>query len=150
MSALSYITHLWEIVQNILAKWLLQPLAAVGEWLSGLDPAALALGAVDFVFHLNLTHYLLLGALLFTIGLFGVMTRRNLIATIISIELMLNAANINFLAFAQYLGRADGSVMAIFVIALAAAEVAVGLAVALAVYRHRGTIDMEQFHLLRG
>lgn len=146
----SYITNLWDIVQNILDKWLVQPAGAIMEWLSGVDIMALAAGTVDFVFHLSLTHYLLLGALLFTIGLFGVMTRRNLIATIISIELMLNAANINFLAFAQYLGRPEGSVMAIFVIALAAAEVAVGLAIALSVYRHRGTIDVEQFHLLRG
>lgn len=137
-------------MQNILDKWLVQPANTLLEWLGGLDFGALAMETVDFVFQLSLTHYLLLGALLFTIGLLGVMTRRNLIAAIISIELMLNAANINFLAFAQYLGRAEGSVMAIFIIALAAAEVAVGLAIALAIYRHRGTIDIEQFHLLRG
>lgn len=147
---MSDITNLWNIAMAVLDKWLVQPVGDVMEWLAGVDIKALAVGSVDFVFHLSLTHYLLLGALLFTIGLFGVMTRRNLIAVIISIELMLNAANINFLAFAQYLGRADGSVMAIFVIALAAAEVAVGLAIALAVHRHRGTIDIEQFHLLRG
>ncbi|MCI9044410.1 MAG: NADH-quinone oxidoreductase subunit NuoK [Peptococcaceae bacterium] len=105
---------------------------------------------VYFVFHLSLTHYLLLAAALFTIGLLGVMTRRNLIALIISIELMLNAANINFLAFGQYLGQASGSVMAIFVLALAAAEAAVGLAIGLYLYRRNGTIDVEQFHFLRG
>ena len=106
--------------------------------------------SVDFVFHLSLTHYLLLGAALFTIGLLGVLTRRNLIAAIISIELMLNAANINFLAFAQYFGDATGSIMVIFVLALAASEVAVGLAIALALYRAHGNIDMEQFQKLRG
>ncbi|MBQ3199290.1 MAG: NADH-quinone oxidoreductase subunit NuoK [Firmicutes bacterium] len=99
---------------------------------------------------MGLTHYLLLGALLFTVGLLGVLTRRNLIAAIISIELMLNAANINFLAFAQHFGQSTGSVMVIFVLALAAAEVAIGLAIGLALYRQRGTVDLEQFQRLRG
>jgi NADH-quinone oxidoreductase subunit K len=124
-------------------------LARVGELVSGFDLMAFIRGAIYFVFHLSLTHYLLLGALLFTIGLLGVMTRRNLIAIIISIELMLNAANINFLAFSQYLGQSSGSVMVVFVLALAAAEVAIGLAIGLAIYRKSGTIDVEQFHALR-
>lgn len=118
--------------------------------IAGFDFVAFVKGTVSFAFHLSLTHYLLLGAVLFTIGLLGVMTRRNLIAAIISIELMLNAANINFLAFGQYLGQADGSVMVVLVLALAAAEVAVGLAIGLALYRRFGTIDIEQFNKLRG
>lgn len=105
---------------------------------------------LQFIFHLSLTHYLLLGAALFTIGLLGVLTRRNLVAAIISIELMLNAANINFLAFAQYFGQADGSVAVVLTLALAASEVAIGLAIGLALYRRFGTVDMEQFRDLRG
>jgi NADH-quinone oxidoreductase subunit K len=129
---------------------LVQPaLAWVGDFISGFDLMEFIRSMIYFVFHLSLTHYLLLGALLFTIGLLGVMTRRNLIAIIISIELMLNAANINFLAFSQYLGQTSGSVMAVFVVALAAAEVAVGLAIGLAIYRRSGTIDVEQFNTLR-
>lgn len=130
---------------------LVQPLLdMVFGAIAGFDPVAFVTGTVNFVFHLSLTHYLLLGAVLFTIGLLGVMTRRNLVAAIISIELMLNAANINFLAFGQYLGQADGSVMVVLVLALAAAEVAVGLAIGLALYRRFGTVDMEQFNKLRG
>ncbi len=139
-----------DTIERIINNLLLPFLAAVGNWLGSLDFGAMLSEGFYFVFHLSLTHYLLLAAALFTIGLLGVMTRRNLIALIISIELMLNAANINFLAFGQYLGQASGSVMAIFVLALAAAEAAVGLAIGLYLYRRNGTIDVEQFHFLRG
>ncbi len=139
-----------DTIERIINNLLLPFLAAVGNWLGSLDFGAMLSEGVYFVFHLSLTHYLLLAAALFTIGLLGVMTRRNLIALIISIELMLNAANINFLAFGQYLGQASGSVMTIFVLALAAAEAAVGLAIGLYLYRRNGTIDVEQFHFLRG
>ncbi len=139
-----------DTIERIINNLLLPFLAAVGNWLGSLDFGAMLSEGVYFVFHLSLTHYLLLAAALFTIGLLGVMTRRNLIALIISIELMLNAANINFLAFGQYSGQASGSVMAIFVLALAAAEAAVGLAIGLYLYRRNGTIDVEQFHFLRG
>ena len=139
-----------DTIERIINNLLLPFLAAVGNWLGSLDFGAMLSEVVYFVFHLSLTHYLLLAAALFTIGLLGVMTRRNLIALIISIELMLNAANINFLAFGQYSGQASGSVMAIFVLALAAAEAAVGLAIGLYLYRRNGTIDVEQFHFLRG
>ena len=139
-----------DTIERIINNLLLPFLAAVGNWLGSLALGAMLSEGVYFVFHLSLTHYLLLAAALFTIGLLGVMTRRNLIALIISIELMLNAANINFLAFGQYSGQASGSVMAIFVLALAAAEAAVGLAIGLYLYRRNGTIDVEQFHFLRG
>ena len=139
-----------DTIERIINNLLLPFLAAVGNWLGSLDFGAMLSEGGYFVFHLSLTHYLLLAAALFTIGLLGVMTRRNLIALIISIELMLNAANINFLAFGQYSGQASGSVMAIFVLALAAAEAAVGLAIGLYLYRRNGTIDVEQFHFLRG
>lgn len=143
-------TPLFEQIEKIWQQLALPLLNMVGDAISNFDLVAFVVGTVNFVFHLSLTHYLLLGAVLFTIGLLGVMTRRNLIAAIISIELMLNAANINFLAFGQYLGQTDGSVVVILVMALAAAEVAVGLAIGLALYRRFGTIDIEQFNKLRG
>lgn len=143
-------TPLFEQIEKIWQQLALPLLNMVGDAISNFDLAAFVVGTVNFVFHLSLTHYLLLGAVLFTIGLLGVMTRRNLIAAIISIELMLNAANINFLAFGQYLGQTDGSVVVVLVMALAAAEVAVGLAIGLALYRRFGTIDIEQFNKLRG
>ena len=139
-----------ETIERIFDRVLLPCLAAVIDWLSNFDLAEMFRQGVYFAFHLSLTHYQLLAAALFTIGLLGVMTRRNLIALIISIELMLNAANINFVAFSQYLGQSSGSVMAVLVLALAAAEVAVGLAIGLYLYRRNGTIDVEQFHTLRG
>lgn len=139
-----------DTIEKIINNVLLPCLAAVGDWLSSFDLSEMFRQGVYFVFHLSLTHYLLLSAALFTIGLLGVMTRRNLIALIISIELMLNAANINFVAFSQYLGQTAGGVMAVLVLALAAAEAAVGLAIGLYLYRRNGTIDVEQFHMLRG
>ena len=139
-----------EQILKIKEHLLMPLLDAIGGWLADFNPAAFIGSLLDFIFHLSLTHYLLLGAALFTIGLLGVLTRRNLIAVIISLELMLNAANINFLAFAQYFGQTDGSIAVILVLALAAAEVAVGLAIGLALYRKYGTVDLEQFKQLRG
>lgn len=141
---------LTEQISKIWQQLVLPPLDMLLGFIRDFDFGAFVVGTVNFVFHLSLTHYLLLGAVLFTIGLLGVMTRRNLIAAIISIELMLNAANINFLAFSQYAGYGDGSAVAILVMALAAAEVAIGLAIGLALYRRYGTIDIEQFNKLRG
>ncbi len=140
----------FDLLIKIKDQLVLPALNKAGEWLGAFDLGELVRWGIDFVFNLGLTHYLLLGALLFTVGLLGVLTRRNLIAAIISIELMLNAANINFLAFAQHFGQSTGSVMVIFVLALAAAEVAIGLAIGLALYRQRGTVDLEQFQRLRG
>ena len=97
--------------------------------------------------------YLLLAALLFAIGLAGALTRRNAILVLIGIELMLNAANINFIAFWRYSPRPHaitGVMFAIFSITVAAAEAAVGLAIILAAYRHCRTTDLDQMNSLKG
>jgi len=95
------------------------------------------------------THYLALGAVLFTIGLGGVLVKRNAIIVFMSIELMLNAANLTFLAFARQAGNLSGHAIAFFVIAVAAAEAAVGLAIIIAVYRSRGTVAVDEVNGLR-
>ena len=88
------------------------------------------------------TWYLLLASAVFCIGLFGVLTRRNALYFLMSVELMMNAANINFVAFAWYYGNLTGQVFALFVIALAAAEVAIGIGIILVLYRNFGTTDV--------
>ena len=96
---------------------------------------------------------LLLSALLFAIGLAGALTRRNAILVLIGIELMLNAANINFIAFCHYgppTSQVTGIMFAIFSIAVAAAEAAVGLAIILAAYRHSRTTDLDKMNSLKG
>ncbi len=95
------------------------------------------------------TWYLYLAAILFTIGLTGVLIKRNALIIMMSVELMLNAANLTFLAFARQAGNLSGHVVAFFVIAVAAAEAAVGLAIIIAIYRTRGAIDVEQVNALR-
>ena len=99
----------------------------------------------------NLEPYLVLSGMLFAIGSFGFLARRNAITMLMSIELMLNAVNINLMAFSDYLDGQliRGQVFAIFVITVAAAEAAVGLAILLSLYRNRETVDMERFNLLR-
>ncbi|MBR8831336.1 MAG: NADH-quinone oxidoreductase subunit K [Chroococcopsis gigantea SAG 12.99] len=99
----------------------------------------------------QLEYFLLLGAALFCIGIYGLVTSRNAVRVLMSIELMLNAVNINFMGFSNYLDPANikGQVLVVFVITVAAAEAAVGLAIILAIYRNRNTIDMEQFNLLK-
>lgn len=94
-------------------------------------------------------HYVVLSAALFAIGLVGVLARRNLIVIFMSIELMLNAANINLVAFARVYEHAMGQVFAIFVIAVAAAEAAVGLGIILAFYRNKETINIDEIRLMR-
>lgn len=98
-----------------------------------------------------LSWYLILAAALFCIGLYGVLARRNTIAILLSIELMLNAVNINLLAFWRYLDPANiaGQVFALIVFAVAAAEVAVGLALVISLYRRRNTIVAEDIDLLK-
>jgi len=100
---------------------------------------------------MQLEYFLLLAAALFCIGIYGLVTSRNAIRVLMSIELLLNAVNLNLLAFANYLDPADirGQVFGVFVITIAAAESAVGLAIVLSIYRNRGTVDMEQFNLLK-
>jgi NADH-quinone oxidoreductase subunit K len=95
------------------------------------------------------THYLVLSAALFTIGLAGVMVRRNIIIVFMSIELMLNAVNINLVAYSYQLQNLVGQVFAIFVIAVAAAEAAVGLGILLAFYRNKETVNVDEMNLLK-
>ena len=88
--------------------------------------------------------------LLFSVGIAGVLTRRNAIIILMSIELMMNAANINFIAFGLRLHSIAGQVFSVFTIAVAAGEVAVGLAVVLALYRNRDTVYVDQVHIMKG
>ena len=93
--------------------------------------------------------YLILGAILFTIGCIGVLVRRNVIVIFMSIELMLNAVNLVFVAFSRQLLSTDGQVTVFFVMTVAAAEAAVGLAIIIAVYRTRETLNVDQVNLLK-
>jgi len=95
-------------------------------------------------------HYLLLSAILFSLGVMGVLLRRSAIIVFLSIELMLNAVNLTFVALSQHLGNVDGQVVVFFVMTVAAAEVAVGLALIVAHYRTLGTTDVDKMHELRG
>jgi NADH-quinone oxidoreductase subunit K len=95
------------------------------------------------------TWYLLLAAALFAIGTAGVLTRRNGITIFLSIELMLNAVNLSFVAYSRMLGDLTGQLVVFFVLAVAAAEAAVGLALFIAIYRHRRTIDINRMNLMR-
>ncbi|MCK6555469.1 NADH-quinone oxidoreductase subunit NuoK [Candidatus Binatia bacterium] len=98
---------------------------------------------------LPLNWYLLLAATMFTIGAVGVLVRRNAIVIFMSIELMLNAVNLVFVAFSRQLHSVDGQVMVFFVMVVAAAEVAVGLAIIIAVFRNRETVNADEINLLR-
>jgi NADH-quinone oxidoreductase subunit K len=93
--------------------------------------------------------YLVLAAVLFAIGAIGALTRRNGITIFLSIELMLNAVNLALVGYSRLLGQQDGKVMVFFVLAVAAAEAAVGLAMFIAVFRHRHTIDINRINLMR-
>jgi NADH-quinone oxidoreductase subunit K len=95
-------------------------------------------------------HFVLLSAVLFALGAAGVIVRRNVIVMFMSIELMLNAGNLAFVAFAQRLGNVDGQTMVFFVMTVAAAEAAVGLAVFLALFRTRETLNVDEIGLLKG
>jgi NADH-quinone oxidoreductase subunit K len=100
-----------------------------------------------------LSNYLLISALLFSIGLAGALTRRNAILVLVGIELMLNAANLNFIAFWRYGPNPEllsGIMFAIFAIAVAAAEAAVGLALIISIYRHYKTTNLDQIDSMRG
>lgn len=98
---------------------------------------------------LPLNWYLILASIMFTIGAVGVLVRRNAIVIFMSIELMLNAVNLVFVAFARQLHSIDGQVMVFFVMVVAAAEVAVGLAIIIAVFRNRETVNADELNLLR-
>ncbi len=108
-------------------------------------------GLMQQILEVSLGHYLVAAALLFCIGLYGITTSRNLIKVLMSIELILNAVNLNFVAFSKYVTpeTLDGQVMAIFVMTIAAAEAGVALAIALSIFRHFKTVDMEKIHLMK-
>ena len=95
------------------------------------------------------THYMVLSAALFTLGVVGVMTRRNVIIVLMSIELMLNAVNINLVAFSHQLQNVIGQVFAVFIIVVAAAEAAVGLGIILAFYRNKETVNIDEMNVMR-
>ena len=97
----------------------------------------------------SLNMYLILSAVLFSIGTAGVFLRRNLITVLLSIEIMLNAVNITFVAAGRYLGTVDGQIIVFFVMTVAAAEAAVGLAIVIALFRHRESLNPEAFTLLK-
>ena len=103
------------------------------------------------MFSAGLDQYLILSAVLFCIGLFGVLTQRNVIKIIMCLEIMLNAVNIALIAFSQYITPValTGQVFAIFVMVVAAAEVAVGIAIIFTVYRNRESVDIENFNILK-
>jgi NADH-quinone oxidoreductase subunit K len=96
-----------------------------------------------------ISYYLVLSAIVFLTGVVGVLIRRNIIAILLSVELMLNATNINFVAFSEYLQDLGGQVFVFFALTVAAAEVAVGLAIIIALHRSRSTINVEEFNLLK-
>ena len=98
----------------------------------------------------GLAPVLVLSGLLFLLGVVGVLTRKNLLIVFMSVELMLNAVNLSFVAFARSLGTIDGHVMAVFVMAVAAAEAAIGLALVILLYRNKLTVSIDQLNLHRG
>ncbi len=105
---------------------------------------------VDFLRHPGLTHFLIISALLFSMGIYAILTRRNAVMVLMGIELVLNAANINFIAFSRYTtGAFDGQVVAIFVIILAAAEVAIALAIVLNIYQNFNTVNVDDINQLK-
>lgn len=100
--------------------------------------------------HVSLAHFLIVSALLFALGIYGIATRRNAILVLMGVELILNAANINLIAFSRYGGaNLDGQVAAIFVIILAAAEAAVGLAIVLNIYHRFQTVNVDEISTMK-
>jgi len=97
-----------------------------------------------------INNFLLLGALLFCIGVYGVIARKNAVMVLMSIELILNSVNINLLAFDRLHGSLDGNVFALYIIAVAAAEVGVGLAMVLLIYRNRKSISLDELSEMKG
>ena len=105
---------------------------------------------IVFLQHPGLTHFLILSGVLFSFGLFAVLTRRNAIMVLMGIELILNAANINFIAFSRFITTSlDGHVVAIFVIILAAAEAAIMLAIILNIYQNFNTVNVDEINQLK-
>ncbi len=98
----------------------------------------------------DVTHYLILSTIVFSIGVVGVLTRRNVIIILMSIELMLNSVNLNLVAFSDRLQDLSGQVFAVFVIAVAAAEAAVGLGIVISLFRNKETVNVDEIDLMRG
>ena len=100
---------------------------------------------------IGLSHYLTVGAILFTLGIFGIfLNRKNVIIILMSIELILLAVNLNFVAFSQHLGDLTGQIFALFILTVAAAEAAIGLAILVVFFRNRGSIAVEDVNVLKG
>jgi len=95
------------------------------------------------------THYLVLSALIFTIGVIGVLTRRNVIIVFMSIELMLNSVNLNLIAFSDQLQKLGGQVFVVFVITVAAAEAAIGLGIVISLFRNKETVNADEMDLMK-
>lgn len=98
---------------------------------------------------ITLNHYLILSGVLFTIGLIGVLVRRSALVIFMCIELMLNAVNLTFIAFSRYLNSLDGQVFVFFVLSVAAAEVVVGLAIIILIFRNRATVNVDEINLMK-
>jgi NADH-quinone oxidoreductase subunit K len=99
---------------------------------------------------ISLTHYLVLSAILFTIGVTGVLMRRNVIIILLSVELMLTAVNLNFIAFSHYMENPVGQVFVFFVMTVAAAETALGLAIVIALFRNLETVNVDEINQMKG
>ncbi|HEY8743694.1 MAG TPA: NADH-quinone oxidoreductase subunit NuoK [Chloroflexota bacterium] len=97
-----------------------------------------------------LSDYLVLGAILFTVGIAGVLTRKNPLIVFMSVELMLNSVNLTLITFSRLWGSVDGQIIALFVLVVAAAEVVVGLAIIVTIFRARDTVDIDDVHTLQG
>jgi len=97
-----------------------------------------------------LTHYLIFSAVLFTIGVLGVLVRRNVIVVFMSIEIMLNAVNISLIGFDRYLNQSDGQIFSFMVMCVAAAEVSIGLAIIISLFRNKPTVNLDEFNILKG
>lgn len=104
----------------------------------------------NFINDIGLTHYLVLAAILFVIGMAGVLLRRNIIVLLMSVELMLNSVNLTFLSFSKYLGHLEGHIMVFFVMTIAAAEAAVGLALAVSIFKRFNEVNIRFFEHLKG
>ena len=96
-----------------------------------------------------LTHYLIVSSILFFIGVLGVLLRRNVIVVFMSVEIMLNAVNLSLIGFDRYLNQHDGQVFSFMVMAVAAAEVSVGLAIIISIFRKKPTINLDEFNLMK-
>lgn len=104
----------------------------------------------NFITDISLNHYLVLSSILFVIGMAGVLLRRNVIVILMCVELMLNAVNISFIAFSKYTQNVDGQIMVFFVMTIAAAEAAVGLALAVTIFKRFKEVNIKFFEHLRG